>query len=501
MKKLLILFLICTFSIFAFSNYIDEIKEISNEINNENISWKADVSQYFYDLNEYANFTDLDSVYEVINGNRDIFELPGRSKLEKENEGTANLSSYYTYNKYFYTGSTVLPRSLIQYHTSIKNQYAQGICWAMATTASFESSYGLQVLGVTGKTLTNESAAVIGDAVQNNISGFENDFSEQYTAYHNIDWDLYSTSFDFYQMGISDIIMQDSAEQHGGNAIFSFYNLTRYGIIPESFMPHIMSTSENRIEDTRKEGWKDNVYRANDYLVVETLRYGGYPDRDTYVNSIKEALMKYGAMSVSYTVPSDFSAYSHGVYIPQTATPSGGHAVTLVGWVNIEELKSMKLDDGVTPLVALDPAATCLTWTDVYNNNKVKESTEFWVIKNSWDSTWGYDGYFITPIISESEFNDISAGNEALPNWRFEYNNMYVSVITGSHVDKIPDFDASTVVDGTDFNLLVAAIKAYISSEDKGTFYDANKKFDLNHDLSIDFDDLKEFTLFINNLP
>ena len=75
------------------------------------------------------------------------------------------------------------------------------------------------------------------------------------------------------------------------------------------------------------------------------------------VSQLKEALCEYGALAVSMRVVSgNFSAYTSGVYNETVNSPSdgGGHAVTLIGW-----------DD----------------------------DKQAWLIKNSWGTDWGYDGY------------------------------------------------------------------------------------------------------------
>jgi len=76
-----------------------------------------------------------------------------------------------------------------------------------------------------------------------------------------------------------------------------------------------------------------------------------------------QAVGKFGPVSIAFQVASDFSGYTGGVYtseICSSAPEDVNHAVLAVGY-------DAKPEDGSAP---------------------------FWIIKNSWDTTWGIDGYF-----------------------------------------------------------------------------------------------------------
>ena len=73
------------------------------------------------------------------------------------------------------------------------------------------------------------------------------------------------------------------------------------------------------------------------------------------VSAIKDALHNYGPVATSFDVYTDFDSYVSGVYRHTSGEYDGGHAVLIVGYD----------DEG-----------------------------EYWIVKNSWDATWGMDGYF-----------------------------------------------------------------------------------------------------------
>jgi len=77
----------------------------------------------------------------------------------------------------------------------------------------------------------------------------------------------------------------------------------------------------------------------------------GVPDIET----IKRAIYTYGPISVAVSVAGRFSSYSGGIY-NESSSGSVNHAVNLVGW-----------DDTVQPA--------------------------HWIMRNSWGSRWGEDGY------------------------------------------------------------------------------------------------------------
>ena len=75
------------------------------------------------------------------------------------------------------------------------------------------------------------------------------------------------------------------------------------------------------------------------------------------VTSIKTAIMTYGSVQASFSVYRDFYNYKSGVYMKNSTTFVGGHAVQLMGW-----------------------------GTELGN--------DFWLVANSWGSSWGISGYF-----------------------------------------------------------------------------------------------------------
>jgi cathepsin B len=78
------------------------------------------------------------------------------------------------------------------------------------------------------------------------------------------------------------------------------------------------------------------------------------------VAKIQTEIMTHGPVEVAFDVYQDFFSYTSGVYTHQSGGLAGGHAVKMIGW-------------GVT------------------NDGK---NTPYWIVANSWGTSWGQDGFF-----------------------------------------------------------------------------------------------------------
>lgn len=115
---------------------------------------------------------------------------------------------------------------------------------------------------------------------------------------------------------------------------FAFHYLKTKGVTNEQKYQYTASDGSCQI--------KQKLYKAQ--------ASGPVPNN---VNKIKKALCKYGALGTTVTVTSAFQAYTSGIF-NENSSASINHAVTIVGW-----------DD---------------------NKNA-------WLIKNSWGTNWGENGY------------------------------------------------------------------------------------------------------------
>jgi len=75
------------------------------------------------------------------------------------------------------------------------------------------------------------------------------------------------------------------------------------------------------------------------------------------VKQMQAALQDGGTLSVAFTVYADFETYKSGVYKHTTGSALGGHAVSFIGWGTMD-------------------------------------STDYWLVKNSWNEQWGDGGTF-----------------------------------------------------------------------------------------------------------
>ena len=74
---------------------------------------------------------------------------------------------------------------------------------------------------------------------------------------------------------------------------------------------------------------------------------------------MQKEIMTNGPIQVAFMVYKSFMSYKSGVYSKHfwELLPEGGHAVKIVGW-------------------------------------GTESGTDYWLVANSWDTTWGLDGYF-----------------------------------------------------------------------------------------------------------
>ena len=73
--------------------------------------------------------------------------------------------------------------------------------------------------------------------------------------------------------------------------------------------------------------------------------------------SIQQNILQYGPLEAAFSVYEDFISYKSGVYKHTSGSLLGGHAVKIIGWGN-------------------------------------ENGTDYWIVANSWNTTWGENGFF-----------------------------------------------------------------------------------------------------------
>ena len=250
------------------------------------------------------------------------------------------------------------------YVTPVRDQNPFGTCWAFSTMAAIESS--MLRTGITlGKT-------------KNNL-----DLSERHLAYF-----AYNTVADPLGGTTGDSTYCIGDEQYdyldeGGYSTIAMLTLASWeGVAAESTAPYSALVNDSYGYKTPSFDRLSEVKLANslarkDFVHVSRSYYVPMSDRA----DVKRAIQNYGAVQTSYCHSDAFYNYSKGAYYcPYTFNTN--HAITIVGW-NDNYSKS--------------------------NFSTKPSSNGAWLVKNSWGTDWGNDGYFWISYADQSlDYNAVA---------------------------------------------------------------------------------------------
>ena len=238
--------------------------------------------------------------------------------------------------------------------TAVKDQGSWGSCWSFAAVAPAESQY---------KALT----------------GTEADMSESHLVnffYHN---DL--TGPDGGLEGDAVIPLATTKVNNGGNNMFTTFAMARWtGIADEKTHASLVYPSAEQTSQTKElnipqeYAHTDLVHMQNAYWIHKS---------DT--NAIKQAIMEKGAVATYYKHDEfhssnyvDKSEYSGPTVYYNTIDYGDNHAIAIVGWN----------DDFDRNLFQYTAGNNLVTQKDIPKKNGA------WLVKNSWGTGYGDDGYF-----------------------------------------------------------------------------------------------------------
>lgn len=298
-------------------------------------AWANEMAPVNPAFQRYMEISKNASVGETLSGRTpspvDLSHLAGMSIFESEGKGTVFPATY--------------DLRALGFVTPVKNQNPYGSCWTFSAMASLESS-----------------------ALRGGVA--MPDYSEQFLGYFGyIDQSQSMVGFGNYSPGDFPDIMDNGGDDFKAIAILA----RGTGAVSEISAPH------------------GTVAPSPSAPVVRSLRnvYYFYYDSDTRyqkasVENIKQALMDHGAVSV-------------GVYASDPMGGAWGDSPYFNSTTNASYIPSGNAD-GLS-VGSANHAVTVVGWNDNYskdNFNPLNRPTQdgAWIVKNSWGSTWGDNGYF-----------------------------------------------------------------------------------------------------------
>lgn len=255
--------------------------------------------------------------------------------------------------------------------TSVKSQ-KYGTCWAYSFTATLETGAVRQ-----GIVSDNESI----------------DLSERHLAY-------FTGNSGFDELGnANDDTIESSRKDaflHGGNSENATIRLMNWqGVANESAYP--ATDADKDIDRTKAQD--ATLYLRNSYYFNETVGCTETAEKRAIArNIVKQLVYQYGAVAWDYGHVNECVNYATAAYYNNSIMDIN-HAATIVGW-----------DDNYSR-----------------NNFNVQPSMDgAWIVKNSWGTVWGKDGYFYI------SYDDVSLGcgnpayvTEVAPINDYDHNYFY----------------------------------------------------------------------------
>ena len=268
-------------------------------------------------------------------------------------------------------GAGMLPRKFtLEQNThlsSIKNQGSWGTCWAFSALAMAESAY-------------------------HRLIGEEIDLSEKQLVqffYNNDDIDLEGPDGGLsgdYNANLSKAIVQQ-----GGNTVFTTFALANWkGAVDEDLDPSL----QYDVRYTRENKNINDLGIAPEFAYCDTLHMqNAYWINRNNQEDIKRAIYEYGCVGVSYcadhsgTYTSEktvgYCEDKNNPYVQYCPEPfSTNHAVAIVGW------------DDDFDLHYFENTGDNYTRKRTGDQMLLPENNGAWLIRNSWGSSFGNDGYF-----------------------------------------------------------------------------------------------------------
>lgn len=255
--------------------------------------------------------------------------------------------------------------------TEVKNQ-RYGDCWSFAAMAAAEASVICKKESIKGI-----------EANTDNI-----DFSEWFLSYF-----MYHSQVDMLGNTKGDSNNNISGESYlnaGGNEIYTTFALANWiGAADEDIAPYSSVTSDSEATINAGLAYQDVAHMKNSYWI-------NMKDRD----DVKNAIMNYGAIVTSYCHLTSYYNWDTAAYYLNDVTQIPNHSIAIVGW------------------------------DDAYSKDNFKETCKpagdgAWLVKNSWGTNWGNEGYF---WISYEDVS-IQVGNAYVYDFvntdEYEYNYQY----------------------------------------------------------------------------
>ena len=249
----------------------------------------------------------------------------------------------------------------------VRNQNPWGTCWAFST------------LGVMESALIKEGEVAKGDI----------DLSERHLAYF-----VSHTGYDKLGNASGDTITSSPTTYYldkGGNFYYAAMKLMNWhGGAAESEYPYITATD---VPDLAAETAQDDIAHIENCFWISTA--GNNNSAET-IQAVKTMIQQYGCVVWSYYHNNSYLNYNTSAYYNNVNT-STNHAIMVVGW-----------DDNYS------------------KENFVTQPTNdgAWIVRNSWGSSWGDEGYFYISY----EDTSLGSGNGAAvitANLANDYDNNY----------------------------------------------------------------------------